>query len=110
MSWFKLNTPGDSQYKQYYDTDEDRVSVLQPILAKWQSYIENGWISENHINPYCTENKIKRFQDDCGSFILYCNSPDTLSAYKEKRNAEREVSFEYLLKEDKRLEESQSQK
>lgn len=99
MSWYPLFTPGDGRYKQNYRTEEDRCEVQKPILAKWQGYIENGWMSENHEAMFCTENKIKWFLDGCADFILSGkgNSRNIMTAYKEKRNREKEISLEEYL-------------
>ncbi len=101
MNWYKINTPAVKGYKVYYPNGASmaqKLQALHPMLDFWQEYCERNWLSENHENPWCPENKVKKLLDDAGSFLLRCNSGGfVLSDYKEKRIAEMECSLDELL-------------
>lgn len=104
MNWYIINTPQCKKYKVYYSnqaTVQDKIQSLTPVQGKWQSYIENGWLSENHEDYYCTENNIKRLLDSCADMLLRgAGARDVISDYKEKQIREHEVSLDELMEEE----------
>lgn len=108
MNWYLLNTPQSKRYKLYYPnnaTVQDKMQSLTPVQGKWQDYIESGWLSENHEDYDCTENKIKRLLSSCADMLLRgAGARDVISSYKQKQIWEHEVSLDAMIEDEYRNE------
>lgn len=70
---------------------ERKNAVIQDITDRWQSYILNGWITDDGDNPYSTEAKVKSFLDRLAYYLLVGCSDDILTDYKTTIRSQREV-------------------
>ena len=102
--WYRILTPYNYKshgYKVYYpagSSTKEKIEALEPIIDRYQDYIENGWLSENHENYFCTENNIKRMLDSMGSMLLRgAGARDVISAYKQERIDSMECSLDEIL-------------
>ena len=48
-------------------------------------------MSENHEEPYCAENRVKRFLDGLGYFLLRNDSTGIITDYMDEMNKNREI-------------------
>jgi hypothetical protein len=48
-------------------------------------------LSENHEEPYCAENRVKRFLDGMAYFLLRSDTSGIITDYKEEMNRNREI-------------------
>lgn len=59
------------------------------MLANWGEYCEAGWISSNHKDAYCAENRVKRFLDSCAMFLLISNGYRDIETAQKRSTIER---------------------
>lgn len=61
------------------------------MLANWSTYCERNWISANHTDVFCGENKVKRFLNGLSYFLLLGDTEGMVTDYKESMNGKREI-------------------
>lgn len=61
------------------------------LLARWERYCNDNWLSEGSDAPNSREGKIKKFLGDIGYLLLRDNPEDTLSTYKEMARGRSEI-------------------
>lgn len=61
------------------------------MLSGWEPYCERNWISPNHADVFCGENKVKRFLNGLSYFLLLGDTEGVVTDYKESMNGKREI-------------------
>lgn len=90
---FNLVLPSANVYKIRVQDDAERRKVIDDLCRQWESYCDSHWLSENHEEPYCGENRVKRFLDGLGYFMMLNDTKDTgiVTEYKAKVHAAKEI-------------------
>lgn len=91
MMGFNIFLPNGHTHVIKYEQGQDKNAIANALVEEWAEYCEKNWLSVNHNDHFCPENKVKRFFDSLTYFLLYCDAQDIITNYKEKRNAESEV-------------------
>lgn len=66
------------------------MATARELLSKWEAYCEKNWISVNHADTFCGENKVKRFFGGLTYFLLLGHE-GVVTNYKEIMNGKREI-------------------
>lgn len=91
MRGFNIFLPNGYTHTIKYNIGDDKVAIADAIVTEWSEYCDNNWLSPDYENRYCGENKVKRFMDSVTNFLLYTETDDVITDYKDKRNKEHEV-------------------
>ena len=91
MIGFNLVLPSTNVYKIRVNDDKERRDVVAKLCEQWSDYCTSHWISENHEEPYCAENRVKRFLDGMGYFLLRSDTSGIITDYMEEMNSNREI-------------------
>lgn len=67
------------------------MATARELLSKWEPYCEKNWISVNHADTFCGENKVKRFFSGLTYFLLLGSTEGMVTNYKEIMNGKREI-------------------
>lgn len=90
---FNLVLPSANVYKIRVQDDAERRKVVDTLCRQWADYCNSHWLSENHEEPYCGENRVKRFLDGLGYFMMLNDTKDTgiVTEYKAQVHAAKEI-------------------
>lgn len=91
MIGFNLVLPTTNVFKIRVENDRERQEVVAKLCEQWQDYCITHWMSENHEEPYCAENRVKRFLDGMGYFLLRSDTSNIISEYMDEMNKNREI-------------------
>lgn len=83
--------PNGTSLKLKAGSDEERLATAHELLSNWENYCQRNWISTNHADTFCGENKVKRFFSGLTYFLLLGNTEDMVTNYKEIMNGKREI-------------------
>ena len=72
-------------------SDEERLATARELLSTWEPYCLKNWISVNHVDTFCGENKVKRFFSGLTYFLLLGSTEGMVTNYKEMMNGKREI-------------------
>ena len=70
---------------------EERDSVVCDQLNRWGEYCDRNWISVNYSDPFCSENKVKRFLNSLAYFLMLGNTGGIVTDYKRVVDGKREI-------------------
>ena len=88
---FRLALPDGTVDEIAYDDQTDRTAIADQYLKQWDAYIERNWLSKDHEDKMCGENRVKRFMESVSAFVLMGETNNVVTPWGEKRNREREV-------------------
>ena len=88
---FNLVLPTTKVFKIRVKDDEERREVVNNLCDQWQAYCKTHWLSENHEEPFCAENRVKRFLDGLGYLMMIGDTNGIVTKYMEQANANREI-------------------
>lgn len=91
MIGFNLVLPSTNVYKIRVNDDKERREVVNKLCEQWNDYCTSHWLSDNHEEPYCAENRVKRFLDGMAYFLLRSDTSGIITDYKEEMNRNREI-------------------
>ena len=83
--------PNGNVYRLRTKTEDERRGAVRALCARWENYCTGHWLSDNHEEPYCPENKVKRFLDGLAYFLMLGESRGIVTDYKQVRNGDREI-------------------
>ena len=87
---FHIAQPNFKPYVLFFSKGQDRNTVLQDtVLKNWRQYCEDGWLSINRKDDFCTENRVKRFLDSCAMFLLISNGFGDIETDQKRSTRER---------------------
>ena len=88
---FRLNLPDGTVDEISYDEQTDKAAIAEKYLAAWGGYIERNWLSNDHEDRMCGENRVKRFMESISAFILMGDTSDTITEWGERKTKQCEV-------------------
>lgn len=65
--------------------------VTEHVIPSWEEYCNKNWLSENHEQTYCGENKVKAFLNQCAYLLTLDNPVGLESAYLNNRHTTMEI-------------------
>lgn len=88
---YNVVQPNGIVKKQRVESDEERVSAVESLLSRWSDYCNRNWISVNYGDPFCSENKVKLFQNGLAYFLMLGNTGGIVTDYKRIADGKREI-------------------
>ena len=88
---YNLVLPSMNVYKLRVKDNEERMALVNELCEQWRKYCVDHWLSNNHDEPYCAENRVKRFLDGIAYFMMIGDTKGIVTEYREKANANREI-------------------
>lgn len=89
-STYKIFLPNGTSCLLPYGDYSEKLGNVKAALEGWQPYLDGNWISTNHTDVFCGENKVKKFLDGLAYYLLI-GSEDVVTDYKEFINGKREI-------------------
>lgn len=89
-STYKIFLPNGTSCLFPYGEYGEKLNSVKAALEGWGLYLDGNWISTNHTDVFCGENKVKRFLDGLAYYLLI-GSEDVVTDYKELMNGKREI-------------------
>ena len=88
--------PNGKVYKAHFYTPDEAAWIAEVMLDRWYDDCVEGWMSDNHEDMYCSENKVKNFLNSIGYMLLQSNQKTNLASgiiehRKEMAIGEREL-------------------
>lgn len=91
MIGYNVVQPNGIVRKQRVETEEARRSAVDELQNRWSDYCNKNWISSNHEDPFCCENRVKLFQDGLAYFLMLGNTGGIVTDYKRLVDGKREI-------------------
>ena len=89
-STYKIFLPNGTSCLLPYEDYYEKLKHVEAALNGWDSYLDGNWISTNHTDVFCGENKVKKFLDGLAYYLLI-GSEGVVTDYKEIMNGKREI-------------------
>lgn len=93
---YNLVLPSMNVYKLRVKDNEERMALVNRLCEQWRKYCVDHWLSDNHDEPYCAENRVKRFLDGLAYFMMIGDTKGIVTEYMAKANANREIPISSL--------------
>lgn len=98
MNIFPIYQPNGYKYDLLYENGasvERKIEILEDtVLTYWEDYIIKNWIYWGKIGPMInTEDKVKSFLDNCGTFLVRSNMKESniISKHMNEQIKEHEI-------------------
>lgn len=88
---YNVIQPNGIVKKQRVQTDDERIDAINDQLNRWSEYCNRNWISVNHDDPFCPENKVKLFLNGLAYFLMLGNTGGIVTDYKRVADGKREI-------------------
>lgn len=91
---YNIILPNGSVERTKASSYEQRLSICEQLIQKWQTYCYNNWMSVNADSPYSPQNKVKMFLSSLGYFLLTGECDDDnriITRYKDVMNGKRQI-------------------
>lgn len=88
---YNLVLPSGKVYKLRAEDKADCAAQIESLCAKWLAYCGSHWLSDNHEEPFCPENRVKRFLDGAAYCLMLGDTHGITTDYKRMADGNREI-------------------
>lgn len=56
-----ITRPNGVRLPVYYTASQDKMALVMGQLSDWEDFCNQNWLSDNHEDINCSENRVKAF-------------------------------------------------